>query len=210
MTRHWEAFWVFFSTGYDDPKRKSIGEDSTLTRAGRRRDGSYCGLPACLRDGGQATCPQIPGTDLKVLGFTTSVPRSRATVPCLPAAGVFLADDSARIINPPRPAVGSAATTPRSPGRPHDQAWKLWQRCSTARLVPRALLDIYLSHNVNGTNRTALTIYAAAGLCPARLRHGSRRRRGAPLIDYGAVTMGYRYTARRPYSACRRTSLCCP
>jgi putative polyketide hydroxylase len=45
--------------------------------------------------------------------------------------------------------------------------------------------SIYTYHTMNGTNRTALTIYAAAGLCLARLRHGSRRRRGAPLIDYG-------------------------
>ena len=82
--------------------------------------------------------PQIRGTDLKVLGFTTSVPpgRARQYRACRP--GVFLEGDLARVINPPRPAVGSATTTPRSPGRPHNQAWKLWQRCSTARLVPRA------------------------------------------------------------------------
>jgi hypothetical protein len=122
MTRQWEAFWVFFSTGYDDPKRKSIGEDSTLTRAGRRRDGSYCGLPACLRDGGQATCPQIPGTDLKVLGFTTSVPRSRATVPCLPAGrGCF---PCRRLGSYHQPAAtggglgGNNTAEPRTPPRP--------------------------------------------------------------------------------------------
>jgi hypothetical protein len=44
-------------------------------------------------------------------------------------------------------------------------------------------------------------------------RFGSRMGQAAevaPLIDYGAVTMGYRYTARqRPYSARRRTSRRC-
>ena len=108
MRRRWEAFWVLFSTGYD-PKRESIEEDSTPTRAGRRQDGSYCGRPACPSGGGQATCPQIRGTDLKVLGFNIGAQVARATVPCLPAAGVFLAGDSARVINPPRPAVSSAA-----------------------------------------------------------------------------------------------------
>jgi FAD binding domain len=94
----------------------SRSKTTRRTRAGRRRDGSYCGRPACPRGGGQATCPQIPGTDLKVLGFTTSVPRSRAAVPCLPAAGVFLAGDSASIINPLTGGLGGK--TPRSPGRP--------------------------------------------------------------------------------------------
>lgn len=37
MRRHWEAFWVFFNTDYDDPKRESIEEDYyTDERAGRR------------------------------------------------------------------------------------------------------------------------------------------------------------------------------
>ena len=67
-----------------------------------------------------------------------------------------------------------------------------------------ALLDIPIT--MNGT-RSDCSLYAA-GLCPVRLPHGSRRR-GATLIDYGAVTMGYRYTARRPYSARQRTSRRC-
>jgi hypothetical protein len=89
MRRRWEAFWVLFSTGYD-PKRESIEEDSTPTRADRRQDGSYCGRPACPSGGGQATCPQIRGTDLKVLGFNigaqvardSTVPAGRGCFPC--------------------------------------------------------------------------------------------------------------------------------
>jgi hypothetical protein len=46
--------------------------------------------------------------------------------------------------------VGSEAkNTGVCPGRPHNLAWKLWQRCSTARLVPRATRYTY--HTMNGT-----------------------------------------------------------
>jgi putative polyketide hydroxylase len=54
--------------------------------------------------------------------------------------------------------------------------------------VGPALLDLPITMNGTQSDRS---LYAA-GLCPVRLPHGSRRR-GAPLIDYGAVTMGYRY-----------------
>jgi hypothetical protein len=205
MRRRWEAFWVLFSTGYD-PKHESIEEDSTPTRADRRRDGSYCGRPACPSGGGQATCPQIRGTDLKVLGFTTSVLRSRATVPCLPAAGVFLAGDSASIINPPRPAVSSAAKH-RGVQDADNLAWKLWQRCSTARLVLRSTR--YIPITMNGT-QSDCSLYMQQrplpGLAPAWVkasRYPTHRLRGG---DDGL----HRYTARRPYSARRRTSLYCP
>jgi putative polyketide hydroxylase len=99
------------------------------------------------------------------------------------AGRVFLAGDSARIINPLTGGLGG--NTRVRPGRPHNLTWKLWQRCSTARLVPRYSIPI----TMNGT-RSDCSLYAAAGLCPVRLPHGSRRR-GAPLIDYRAVTMGY-------------------
>jgi hypothetical protein len=124
----------------------------------------------------------------------------------VPAGWVFSLKATWLVSSTGRPAVGSAATTPRSPGRPHNQAWKLWQRCSTARLVSRALLVIPLSHNVNGTRSDCSHYICSRGLYPLRLPHGSRRR-GAPLIDYGAVTMGYyRGTTGRPYSA-RRTTI---
>ena len=128
--------------------------------------------------------PQIPGTDLKVLGFTTSVPRSRAAVPCLPAGrGCF---PCRRLGSCHQPAatgggLGSNNTAePRTPSQPGLEAMAaavLHSQAGPARY------SIYTYHTMNGTNRTALTIYAAAGLCPARLRHWSRRR-GAPLIDY--------------------------
>ncbi len=158
------------------------------------------GQPACLPEGWRST--SYVSLDSRhrpqsVLGFTTSVPRSRArgSTPCLPASQprVFSLKATRLVSSKPtdRPVVGSAATTtPRSPSRTPSQPGLeavTAAGCSTARLVPRATRYTY--HTMNGTNRTALTIYAAAVLCPVRLRHESRRR-GAPLIDYGAVTMG--------------------
>jgi putative polyketide hydroxylase len=75
--------------------------------------------------------PQIPCTDLKVLGFNMGaqvVRQYRAG-----QAGVFLAADSARIINPPSGGLGGNTGVQDA----HNVAWKLWQRCSTAKLVPR-------------------------------------------------------------------------
>jgi putative polyketide hydroxylase len=80
------------------------------TRAGRRRDGWYCarGLPQVE----VKLCSQIRGTDLKVLGFNIGAQVARQ----YHAGQVFLAGDSARIINPPTGRLGGK--TPRSPGRP--------------------------------------------------------------------------------------------
>jgi hypothetical protein len=121
----------------------SRSKTTRRTRAGRRRDGWYCarGLPQVevkLR-------PQIPSTDLKVLGFNIGAQVARGST--LPAGWVFLAGDSACIINPPTNRWDRRQH--RSPGRPHNVAWKLWQRCSTARLVPRSTRYTY--HTMNGT-----------------------------------------------------------
>jgi hypothetical protein len=89
----------------------------------------------------------------------------------------------------------------RSPGRPRPGleavAAALHGQAGPARY------SIYLSQRT-APDRTAHYI-CSRGLCPVRLPHGSRRR-GAPLIDYGAVMTGSTGTTRRLYSARRRTS----
>jgi hypothetical protein len=126
------------------------------------------------------------------------VPRSRAAVSCLPA-GCFPC--RRRLGSYHQPADRWARRQHWNPGRP--QPGLEAEAAALHGQAGAALLDTYHNewHPIG-----LLSIYAAAGLCPVRLPHGSKRR-GAPLIDYGrAVTMGYRYTARRPYSAPRRTS----
>ena len=153
--------------------------------------------------------PQIPGTDLKVVGFNIGAQVSRAAVPCLPAGRVFSLLLATRLVSSTRrPAVGSAAKH-RGVQDVHNQAWKLWQRCSTARLVSRALLDIYLSRNEWHQSDCSHYICSSSplpGSTPAWVkvpRCPTHRLRGG---DDGL----YRGTPRRPYSARQRTSLCCP
>jgi putative polyketide hydroxylase len=149
-----------FGTGYD-PKRKSIEEDSTPTRAGRR-DGSYCGRPACLRDGGQAMSPDSRHRPQSARVQHRCPGRARQYRACRP--GVFLAGDSARIINPPTGGlVGNTGIQDA-----HNLAWKLRQRRSTARLVPRSTRYTY--HN-EWYPIGLLSLYAA-GLCPFGFRMG--------------------------------------
>jgi putative polyketide hydroxylase len=113
MMRRWEALGLRHRLR--DPKRKSIEEDYYTDQSGSS-SGWFVLRPACLRGVEVKLRPQIPGTNLKVLGFNICAQFARDST--LQAGRVFLAGDSARVINPPRPAVGSAATIPRSPGRP--------------------------------------------------------------------------------------------
>jgi hypothetical protein len=160
MRRRWEAFWVFFSTGYDDPKRESIEEDSTSTRAGRRREDSY-------NIGAQV---------------------ARATVPCLPAAGVLLADDLARVINPPTGG-GLGGNNTAESRRPTTRPGS----CGSGAPRPgwsRALLDIYLSHSERHQSDCSHYICSSrplSGSAPAWVKASPR----CPTHRlWGAVTMG--------------------
>jgi hypothetical protein len=122
------------------------------------------------------------------------------------AGRVFLAGgDSARIINPPTDRWARRQNTAESVQDAHNLPCKLWQRCSTARLVPRCTR--YLYHNERHPMRL-LTIYAAEAFA----LFGSGMGQGVEVphsSTMGAVMMGYRGTARQPYSARRRTSRRC-
>jgi putative polyketide hydroxylase len=159
--------WVF-GTGYD-PKRELI-EDYTDERVvGMVR--TAAGLPEVevkLR-------PQIPGTDLKVLGFNIGAQVAQQ----YRFGRVFLAGDSARI-NPPTGGLGGNTGVQDA----HNLAWKL-AAVLHGQAGP-ALLDTYHDERHPIGLLTMQQAYA---------RFGSRMGQGAevPLIDYGAVTMGYRY-----------------
>jgi putative polyketide hydroxylase len=119
--------------------------------------------------------PQIRGTDLKVLGFNIGAQVARQ----YRAGRVFLAGDSARI-NPPTGGLGGNTGVQDA----HNLAWKL-AAVLHGQAGP-ALLDTY--HN----ERHPIGLLT---MQQAFARFGSRMGQGAevPLIDYGAVTMGYRY-----------------
>jgi putative polyketide hydroxylase len=159
--------WVF-ATGYD-PERESI-EDYTDERvAGMVR--AAAGLPGVevrLR-------PQIPGTDLKVLGFGIGAQVARR----YSAGRVFLAGDAARI-NPPTGGLGGSTGIQDA----HNLGWKL-AAVLHGQASP-ALLDTYHDERHPTGLLTMQQAFA---------RFGSRMGGGAevPLIDYGAVAMGYQY-----------------
>jgi hypothetical protein len=134
------------------------------------------------------------------------VPRSRATVPCLPA-GCFACR---RLGSYHQPADRRWARRQQHRGvqDAHNLAWKLWQRCSTARLVPR--FTRYTYHTMNGT-RSDCSHYMQQ---QAFVRFGFCMGQGAEVphsSTMGGIDDGLcRYTAhRRPYSARRRTSRRC-
>jgi hypothetical protein len=104
------------------------------------------------------------------------VPKSRGST--VPAGRVFSLQ-ATRLVSSTRRPVGLEAKNTGFQAA-HNLAWKLWQRCSTARLVPRSTR--YLCHNEQ--HLIGLLTICSRGLCPVRLPHGSRCR-GAPLIDCG-------------------------
>jgi putative polyketide hydroxylase len=159
--------WVF-ATGYD-PQRESI-EDYTDERvAGMVR--AAAGLP----DVEVRLRPQIPGTDLKVLGFSIGAQVARQ----YGEGRVFLAGDAARI-NPPTGGLGGNTGIQDA----HNLAWKL-AAVLRGQASP-ALLDTY---DEERRPTGLLTMQQAFA------RFGSRMGAGAevPLVDSGAVAMGYQY-----------------
>jgi putative polyketide hydroxylase len=159
--------WVF-ATGYD-PERESI-EDYTDERvAGMVR--AAAGLPGVEVE----LSPQIPGTDLTVLGFSIGAHVARQ----YRAGRVFLAGDAARI-NPPTGGLGGNTGIQDA----HNLAWKL-VAVLRGQAGP-ALLDTYHDERHPTGLLTMQQAFA---------RFGSRMGPGAevPLVDYGAVAMGYRY-----------------
>jgi putative polyketide hydroxylase len=132
MTRRWEALGL----------RHSLRSQARVDRRRAHRRERVVGMVRtaaglCPRGGGQATSsdPLHRPQSARVHNIGAQVARRYR------AGRVFLAGDSARIINPPTGGLGGNTGVQEA----HNLAWKLWQRCSTARLVPRA--TPYLSHN---------------------------------------------------------------
>jgi 2-polyprenyl-6-methoxyphenol hydroxylase-like FAD-dependent oxidoreductase len=167
--------WVF-GTGYD-PSREAL-EDFTDERvAGMVREAA--GLP----DAEVAVRPQIPGTDLKVLGFPIGAHIARR----FGEGRVFLAGDAAHAW-PPTGGLGANSGIQDA----HNLAWKLAEVLSGR--AGAGLLGTY------DTERRAvgtLTMEQALARFGTRMEPGDGPETGPgtgpEIIDYGAVAMGYRY-----------------
>jgi putative polyketide hydroxylase len=159
--------WVF-GTGYD-AQRESL-EDYTDERVAEMVRAA-AGLP----DVQVSLRPQVPGTDLKVLSFPIGAHVARS----YRSGRVFLAGDAAHVW-PPTGGLGANAGIQDA----HNLAWKL------AMVINQsggpALLDTYDSER---RPTGLLTMGQAMARFGTRMASGD----GPGVIDYGAVSMGYRY-----------------
>lgn len=159
--------WVF-GTGYD-PEREALESFSDERVAGMVR--AAAGLP----DVEVRLRPQVPGTDLKVLGFPIGAQLARR----YRDGRVFLAGDSAHTW-PPTGGLGANAGIQDV----HNLAWKLAE--VVAERAGDALLDTYEEER---RPVGMLTLEQAMGRFGARMGPGE----GPEIIDYGTVAMGYQY-----------------
>jgi putative polyketide hydroxylase len=161
--------WVF-GTGYD-PAGESIDDYTDERVAGMVR--AAAGLP----DAEVTLRPQVPGTDLKVLGF----PIGARVVRRYRDGRVFLAGDAAHAW-PPTGGLGANAGVQDA----HNLAWKLAEVLSGR--AGTGLLDTYEAER----RATGLmTMRQALARFGTRMGPGE----GPEIIDYGAVAMGYRYVS---------------
>ncbi|UJB46013.1 FAD-dependent oxidoreductase [Streptomyces sp. A1-5] len=161
--------WLF-STGYD-PRQESVADFTT------ERVAEMVRATSGLDDVEVSLRPQIPGTDVTVLGFPIGAQVARS----YRSGRVFLAGDAARI-QPPTGGFGGSTGVQDA----HNLAWKL-----AAVLAGRAgpgLLDTY-----DAERRP----YGELAMQQAFARFGDRMAGGAQgeLLDYAAVTMGFRYAS---------------
>jgi putative polyketide hydroxylase len=159
--------WVF-GTGYD-PQRESLDD------YGDERVADMVRAAAGLSDVQVTLRAQVPGTDLKVLGFPIGAQVARS----YGSGRVFLAGDAAHV-SPPTGGLGANAGIQDA----HNMAWKLAMVINQS--AGPALLNTYDSER---RPTGMLTMGQAMARFGARMASGD----GPGLIDYGAVSMGYRY-----------------
>jgi putative polyketide hydroxylase len=159
--------WVF-GTGYD-PRSESLADFTDQRVADMVR--AAAGLP----DVDVHLQPQIPGTDLKVLGFPIGAHVARR----YRAGRVFLAGDAAHTW-PPTGGLGANAGIQDA----HNLAWKL-------AMVHRGQAGHGLLDTYEQERRPVGLLTMEQALARFGTRMGPDA--GPALIDYGAVSMGYRY-----------------
>ncbi|HEV8167354.1 MAG TPA: FAD-dependent monooxygenase [Actinomycetota bacterium] len=166
--------WVF-ATGYAPEHGESIDDFTDQRVVGMVR--AAAGLP----DVAVTLRPQIPGTDLKVLGFSVGARVARR----YRQGRVFLVGDAAKIVPPTGGLGGSTGILDA-----HNLAWKLAAVLS-GRAGP-ALLDTYHAerHPVG-----LFTMQQALARFGARMAPGDGGQGPAPL-DYQAIAFGYQYRSQ--------------
>jgi putative polyketide hydroxylase len=165
--RHW-----VFGTGYAPERGESTDDypDERIIEMTRAAVG--------LTDVAVTLRPQIPGTDVKVLGFPIGAQVARQ----YRVGRVFFVGDAAHIV-PPTGGLGANTGIQDA----HNLAWKL-----AAVLRGQAgpgLLDTYQAERYP---IGLLTMRQALARWQARIGAGGGSA-AEPLLDYGSLTFGYRY-----------------
>jgi putative polyketide hydroxylase len=163
--------WVF-GTGYAPEHGESLADFSDERCVALVREAA--GLPAVevtLR-------PQIPGTDIKQLGFPIGAQVARQ----YRAGPVFLVGDAAHMV-PPTGGLGANTGIQDA----HNLAWKL--AAVLHGEADPALLDTYQDER---RPVGVLTMQQALARWGARVGAGTEGEQ-APLLDYTAIAFGYRY-----------------
>ncbi|RCH66770.1 monooxygenase [Streptomyces sp. SDr-06] len=161
--------WLF-GTGYD-PRSESVADFTGERVAAMVRDASGLeGIEVSL-------APQIPGTGITVLGFPIGAHVARA----YRSGRIFLAGDAART-QPPTGGFGGSTGIQDS----HNLAWKL-----------AAVLDGRAGPGLLDTYDAERRPYGTLAMEQAFARFGDRMAGGAQveLLDYSAVTTGFRYAS---------------
>jgi putative polyketide hydroxylase len=175
--------WVF-GTGYAPEQGESVDDYSDERCVGLVRGAA--GLP----DAKVSLRPQIPGTDLKVLGFTIGAQVARR----YREGHVFLVGDAAHIV-PPTGGLGANTGIQDA----HNLAWKL--AAVLRDQAGPALLDTY-----HAERRPAGLFTMQQALARWQSRVGTGGIEGEPLVDYAAVALGYRYRSSAMLGAPEDTS----
>jgi putative polyketide hydroxylase len=162
--------WVF-ATGYDP------GHGESVASFGDERCVEMARAAAGLPDVAVTLRPQIPGTDLKVLGFPVGARVARR----YQQGRVFLVGDAAKIVPPTGGLGGSTGILDT-----HNLAWKL-AAVLRGQAGP-ALLDTYHPerHPVG-----LLTMEQALARFGARMAPDGGQ--GPPPLDYATIAFGYQY-----------------
>jgi putative polyketide hydroxylase len=163
--------WVF-GTGYSPEYGESLTDFSDERCVDLVREAA--GLPDVV----VTIRPQIPGTDIKALGF----PIGAQVAQHYRVGRVFLVGDAAHIV-PPSGGLGANTGIQDA----HNLAWKL--AAVLRGDAGPALLDTYQEERYPVG---MLTMQQALARWETRVGEGTEEEQ-APLLDYAAIAFGYRY-----------------
>ncbi|HEX2034698.1 MAG TPA: FAD-dependent monooxygenase [Chloroflexota bacterium] len=175
--------WVF-GTGYAPDRGQSLADFTD------QRCIEFVRAAAGLPDVQVTLRPQIPGTNLKVLGF----PIGAYVAQQYRAGRVFIVGDAAHIV-PPTGGLGGNTGIQDT----HNLAWKL-------AAVLKGQAGPGLLHTYQDERRPTGLFTMGQALARAQARMGLGGGEAPPLVDYSSIAFGYQYRSAAVLGAAPDTS----